>query len=139
MRLAVKCRLDYARPLPRAPSRWITVAADVTLAWPLFLIGSLYGQWFLSWYLLGHAPRPSADDPKYIIGASWMHPITTIALFGMLPAAGGALAFNTLHVLGNRVRGIRLAMRVIALPVLWLGMIALLRYDRQPVMEWWFD
>jgi hypothetical protein len=30
-------------------------------------------------------------------------------------------------------------MRIAGLWVLWLGMIALLRFDPHPVLEWWFD
>jgi hypothetical protein len=129
-------RLDYAPHAPR--ELWVAFAANIGLVYPLFPLGLLYGQWFLSWYMLGHAPRPDWDDPKFISGASWMHPVTTIALLGMFPAAGGALAFNTLHVVINRVRGIRLMLRIVGVPLLWLGTIALPRYHPM-VLVWWLD
>ena len=131
--------LDYARPTPRRPSRVLAVFAHLTLAYPLFLIGSLYGEWFMAWYMLGHEPQPSVDDPKYISGSSWMHPITGIAIMGFMPAACAALVLNTLYVIDRRLRGRRLAIRVACLLALWLGMIALIRFDPHPILEWWLD
>src|SRR5690349_552376 len=131
--------LDYARPTPRQSSRVLAAFADLTLVYPLILVGSLYGEWFLAWYMLGHEPQPSLDDPKDISGSSWMHPIAGIVIMGFMPAACGALVLNTLYVIDRRLRGRRLAIRIACLSALWLGMIALIRFDPHPVLKWWFD
>jgi hypothetical protein len=63
--------LDYARPERLGPRlRLLDVWAWIFLLCPLLLVASLDGQWLLSWAVLGHIPRPSLDDPKYIDGAS---------------------------------------------------------------------
>lgn len=131
--------LDYAPPVVRPPSRMLAICTYVSLAYPLFLVGSLYGEWFLAWHILGHEPRCSMDDPKFINGSSWMHPITGIAIMGLAPAAVGALVLNTLYVINRRPRGRQLLVHILCLSALWLGMIALLRFDPHPVLEWWFD
>jgi hypothetical protein len=131
--------LDYARPTERPTSRLLAVFAHLTLSYPLFLIGSLYGEWFLAWHMLGHEPQASLNDPKYINGSSWMHPITGIAIMGLLPAAAGAPILNTMYVFRQRLNGRRLVIRFAWLSVLWLGMLALLRFDPHGIMQWWFD
>src|SRR5258706_6473936 len=127
--------LDYAPPVVRPPSRVLAIFAHLSLAYPLFLVGSLYGEWFLAWHILGHEPRCSLDDPKYIDGSSWMHPIAGIAIMGLMPAAVGALALNTLYVINRRLRGGRLLIRIAWLLALWLGMIAPLRFVPPPGFE----
>jgi hypothetical protein len=89
--------------------------------------------------MLGHQPQPSLDDPKYISGSSWMHPITGIAMMLDVPAVCGVLVLNTLYVVDRRLRGGRLAIRIVCLLTLWLGMIVLIRFDPHPDLEWWFD
>ena len=89
--------------------------------------------------MLGHQPQPSLNDPKDIAGSSWLHPVVGLGIMGFLPAAFGAVIFNTFYVLERRLRGRRLTVRVFALLVIWLGTFALIRFDSQPVMEWWLD
>ena len=131
--------LDYARPTARRPSRVLAYFAHATLAYPLFLLASLYGQWLLSWYVLGHQPQPSLDDPKSIDGASWMHGITYIAIMGFLPAAGVALALNILYAVDRRLRWVGLAIRAVSLLALWVGTFVVLNVDPGMVLYWWFD
>ena len=133
--------LEYAPPSVREPSRLLGFGANATLVYPLVFLACLYGQWFLSWYVLGHVPRPSLDDPKYIDGASWMHPVTSVALMGLLPSAGAGLALNGLHVVLNRPGLPRTALRMLCLLGLWAGTVVLLRWDAKTyqVVEWWTD
>lgn len=131
--------LDYAPPTDRRPSRLLALSANATLLYPLFLLGALYGQWLLSWCVLGHAPVPSIDDPKDVAGARWMNPITALAIVGWMPAACAAPVLNAFHVFARRVRGVRLGARVLLLLSLWAGMFVLLRWDPLRVVYWWFD
>ena len=131
--------LDYAPPTARRPSRVLAYFAHATLAYPLFLLASLYGQWLLSWYVLGHQPQPSLDDPASIDGASWMSGITFVAIMGFLPAAGVALALNILYAVDSRLRGVRLMVRAFTLLALWVGTMVLIRVDPGFVVYWWFD
>jgi hypothetical protein len=131
--------LEYALPAARPPSRPLALFADVSAAYPLLLIACLYGEWLLAWYMLGHAPEPWVDDPKDIVGSSWMNFLTGLAILGLGPAFILALVMNALHVGYHRLFGLRLAVRVAAIFLLWVGLYALLRGDPGSVVKWWFD
>jgi hypothetical protein len=131
--------LHYAPPAHRPPSWTLALFANLTVAYPLLLAALLYGEWLLATYMLGHTPEPSVDDPKDIIGSSWMHLFTGLALLGLAPAGILALIMNALHVGYHRVYDLRLAARVAGLLVIWFGLFALLRYDPGSVVVWWFD
>ena len=120
-------------------SRSLVVLANTTAAYPLLALGALYGQWLVSWWSLGHQPRPSLDDPKYIVGASWMHDITCLALMGCVPVGCGAAILNTLHFVRHQSSGLRLSVRTSAIAGLWLGALLLLRSDPGLVVCWWLD
>lgn len=131
--------LDYAPPVARRRSRFLSVLALATTLYPLFVFVSLYGQWLLSWLVLGHRPVPSMDDPKYIDGASWMHVITGVALIGFLPVGCMALILNTVHMAYHRLPAIRVLWRVLLLVGLWMGAVLILRWDPGRVVYWWLD
>jgi hypothetical protein len=130
--------LEYERRADLPRSRALVFFANVTAAYPLVLLGSLYGQWFLSWWLIGHRPQPMVDDPKWIEGANVMMLVTFGALLGFVPAGVGALALNTWYAVSHRLRGPRLLVRMTVIAVLWLGTIVLLFWPA-PVLEWWLD
>lgn len=131
--------LDYERPTHHPPSRALAFFADAAAAYPVMLLGALYGQWLLSWWVLGHPPQPALDDPKYIAGANWMHVVTFLALLGFVPASCAALVLNTLYVIVHRLRGSRLVARSVGVASLWLGTFLLLRWDPGLVLYWWMD
>ena len=131
--------LQCSRRPERTSSRTLAVLANTTAAFPLFLVASLYGQWLLSWLVLGHQPRPSVDDPNYIAGASWMGFVTGLAFMGYVPVLVVAAALNTLHGLRHRNPGPQAALRISIVVALWLGTLALLRLDPGLVVSWWLD
>lgn len=127
-------------PRPEArPSRALAVLADLTTAYPLLLFGCLYGQWLLSWWMLGHQPRPSLDDPKDIAGASWMGWMTGCAILGWMPAFFAAAVLQTVRGLRERRPGPNAALRLGLVFALGLGTLALLRADPGRVVSWWLD
>lgn len=130
---------DDERPAHRPPSRILPFSAHLSAGYPILLLASLYGQWLLSWWVLGHRPLPSLDDPKYKDGASWMHLVTFALLMGLLPAACGALVLNIRYVLKRHLRGVRLLLRIAAVVLLWAGTIVLLSRDPGGVVYWWMD
>ena len=131
--------LQYAAPDCRSPSKALALFANLSIAYPLVTVAFLYGEWLLASYMLGHAPGPSVDDPKDIIGSSWMHLPTGLAVFGLMPAGILTLLLNAIHVAYHHIVGARLGVRVAALIVLWPGLFALLRWDPGSVVNWWFD
>ncbi len=121
------------------PSRTLVVAANVTAAYPLLLLAAIYGQWLLSWLMLGHQPRPSIDDPKDIVGASWMSSVTGLALVNFVPASCAAAVLNTMHFCSHENPGLRSSLRIVAILGLWVGAFLLLRADPGSVWSWWID
>lgn len=135
MRRVQECSRQHERPSSRA----LAVAANAAAAYPLFALGALYGQWLLSWWVLGHQPRPSLDDPKYIDGASWMHEFTGLALMGFVPMACATAVLNTLNFVRHQNPGLGWSMRILAIVGLWLGALLLLQSDPGLVGSWWLD
>lgn len=131
--------LDYARPESRLPFRALARFATVSLLYPLFVAGSLYGEWLIAWLALGHQPRPGFDDPKSISGSAWMHAVTSVLIMGILIAAPAGIALNIAHIALNPVSRYSAVARCIALLLLWPGTIAFLRWDPMRVFYWWMD
>ena len=48
------------------PGRRPRAAAWTGALYPLLWLASLYATWFTAWLVLGHRPRSSLDDPKFI-------------------------------------------------------------------------
>lgn len=109
------------------------------MIYPLFVVACLYVEWFLAWTLLGHAPRPSIDDPKFIPGASSMHWVTLVAFVSLFPIAVAGLAVNALYVARDRFRWSRLAARWLGVIALVAGAIVWMRWDPWRVVDWWLD
>lgn len=67
-----------------APRRKLVTAAWVASLYPMLLLGSLYATWFTAWMVLGHRPRFSLDDPKFISPiVSVLHDVTVILTMGL--------------------------------------------------------
>ena len=121
-------------------SRLLRFFANATLAYPLIVVGLFYGEWFLAWHVLGHEPRVSDDDPKFIDGSSWMHDITLLALTGILPVGVASIVTNVVYIVRDRPSAAQAGIRLQTLVALWLGMFVLVFCDLYyPVGEWWFD
>jgi hypothetical protein len=123
------------------PRRWrlSQVLANLTLAYPLIVVSLVHAQWFLSWFMLGHRPVSSDDDPKYIVGASWMHIVNMLALLGIGPVACAAFIFNVAHIYQHRPSAAQASIRLYSLLGLWMGMVVWLMRDPHGVIEWWLD
>jgi hypothetical protein len=131
--------LDDAHPEFRRPSKALRRLAFVSLFLPLVVVGSLYGEWLLAWWSLGHAPRPSLDDPKDIAGSSWMYGITGVALVGAVHMALAALALHVADIAVNRPSISRSVVRIAVVVASWVALFALLWWDPGRVGSWWID
>ena len=131
--------LHYAPPEKHRRHSVLAILANMSGTYPLVLAGLLYGQWVLSWYFLGHIPRSSLDDPKYITGANWMHPLTYMALVASLPAFFVGLGLSVLYLLMIRSRTQPAAIRMTIFTALWISIYTLLNWDPAHVLYWWMD
>jgi len=110
------------------------------LVYPLLVLGLLYGEWLLGWFVLGHPPRPTIDDPKFLEGTSWVHPITVLGFFGLLPAACAALVLNVMDTtLTAQKSYFRVGVRLLLLFTIWYGFIIHLSWDPGGIFDWWLD
>jgi H+/Cl- antiporter ClcA len=124
---------DYSMP------RWLPLLAHVSLLYPLLPAILLYGEWLLARYMLGHIPRPSADDPKFIDGSSWMHPLVSLAFVGLIPGFFVALLLNLVYLADDKTGWRRRMLRIAAFLILWAGLVVLLVSDPGRVVYWWLD
>lgn len=104
---------------------------------PLLLLGSIYGSWFLAWVVLGHAPRPSLDDPKETLGVIYLASVLVVAIAPFGFTAGFCCAAN-LVLEGGRWRFNQLSLPL-AFICFWAGSIFLLRSDPWNAVNWWMD
>jgi hypothetical protein len=134
-----KNRLENVEPSGRR-SRLLAILAHATLAYPLIVLGLLYGQWLVAWIALGHKPSLwGNDDPKFITVSSWMHPVTAIALLAMLPLGFTAIVSNIVYILKYRLSSCQATIRLHVLLGLWLGTLVSLFQDPHGIVQWWID
>jgi hypothetical protein len=117
------------------PSIPLRRAVDFALACAALPVVLLYGQWLLSWVMLGHMPRPSMDDPKFIDGASWMHPITFFGFVALIPTAITAVGAIAWYAAAGRPRTLDLAWRAAIVGAAF----GLVFWDPFHVAVWWLD
>jgi hypothetical protein len=128
--------LDYAQPTPHH-SRPLARRASASLCFPLVPLALLYGEWLLTWAILGHRPVPGVDEAGTIAGAGWIHGLTLFALVLSWPAPIVALVLNAAHVAVNRPTLLLILARVAAIVLSCLGLYALVRCDPGDIYVWW--
>ena len=133
-------RSQNAASRGRRASRLLTLCTNATLAYPIIVIGALYSEWMLAWYLLGHEPSAYGDDDPALIPSWWMHDVTWILILGILPVGCTAVLLNVGYIIKIRPSAVRAAIRMQTLVGLWLWMYAMLAwYIPDAIMQWWLD
>ena len=128
------------RPRPTRPARLLRLFASASIAYPLLEIGLFYCEWLLAWHAFGHEPQWSIDDPKFIDGSSWMHPINWWLLLGTLPACFASIALNIAYLVRYRPSAVQGGIRVFTLVGLRLGLFVWMHNGRDSaIVEWWLD
>lgn len=105
---------------------------------PFVALGLLYGEWLLAWWSLGHRPRSSIDDPKWIAGSSWMHDLTGLGLLTFIPLGVLSLALAGHFLLEPSTRR-PLARPCLVLLAVWAAAGVLFFSDPWSVFYWWGD
>lgn len=126
------------------PSRWIAIAAWVTAIYPALGLASLYTTWMTAWFVLGHRPRPSLDDPLSISPiVDIPYAVASIFLNGSLFAAAISLPFLVAAML--ELFKARCSMRAVVLlgpPLfIWVASVILVPLDLYfgSVLYWYLD
>jgi hypothetical protein len=119
--------------------RWEQIIATGLLLYPVALVGSFWVTWWVAGRALGHAPRPSLDDPKFINDlVSAFHVGTTVLLLLLPGFAVGSLAFG-LSALWSRADASRRLLVASSAALLMTGAVLLLRADPYRMVTWFMD
>ncbi len=117
---------------PRWIVRWLERGVWI---YPVALVASFYGTWFTAWVVLGHQPRPSLDDPKYISALVDGPYLLTMVLMMCTPAA---MLLGLVFAAPGATPRKRVA-ATFGLALVWVAVVAWLRLDPWDVGTWYMD
>lgn len=130
----------YAR-MPVPFPRWVGICANFSVIIPLVALASLYTAWVVAWFELGHRPRSSIDDPKFIGGAvDHVYPL----VWPILNACGllvplGTLLLLVLFFMCLYSKRYAQGMWFLLLLLIWVSPILMLTFDPLRVLDWFLD
>lgn len=130
---------DPKRPATPGPLSAVDTLAKVVFLYPLLALTVIYGEWLIAWMVLGHAPRPSLDDPKNVAVSGLLHLVSGVLIMGLVPGACAALLLMPLDIAVHRRRAVAAFQRTLVLFAPWVVVLTLLRWDPWKVMYWWLD
>jgi hypothetical protein len=109
--------------------------------YPVIAASSVYFYWIVAWFLLGHRPRPSVDDPKEVGWAiGYVYNIVLILVVLLPPMSVGGLALAILCPFRSlRERRFGRVMIVVANALLAFSVWKLATLDPGQVFEWFID
>jgi hypothetical protein len=117
------------------PRRRIEAASWGSLLQPAIMLLYLYATWATAWCVLGHCPRPSLDDPKYI------SPIVEVpfVMFAFSLFYGWVICVCTGLLLTAICIARRSTFFPLAVPFAWLAGYLALMLDPLGVLNWYLD
>lgn len=146
MQRTAKAAADFRRSHKEMMNirKLVSPLTRVAYAYPVLMLAALYATWFVAWAVLGHPPRPSLDDPKYISTFVDIPYIFTMILIIATPGAMVlAVGLTPLHF--RRLESSRGAvvtkttLALLMLVALWAVTIAVCRLDPWNVSMWYMD
>jgi len=128
---------------PERRLRLLSTIANVTLVYPFFVVGSLYGCWLLACRILGHEPIAWIDDPAETLSAGgvfWLYvAVTWLAVVGIIPVFFTSIAGNIAHIAKSRPSAVQAGIRLLTVASVWVWFWCWLANDRHEIMKWWMD
>jgi hypothetical protein len=118
------------------PGRRIEAASWASALQPAIMVLYLYATWATAWVVLGHCPRPSLDDPKYI------SPIVEVpyVMFAVSLIVGWLICVCTGLVLASICCARRSTIGPLAAVICaWLAGYLALKWDPLGVLYWYLD
>jgi hypothetical protein len=121
------------------PKRRLMTAGYVVALYPVMIPVYLYLTWLMAWCVLGHRPRPSLDDPKFlgpiaqVPAAMFYLSIQSWPIVWKISA--GAYVILTIDWLRRQSMFIPLLIP----PCAWLVAFLILMWDSQRVLYWYMD
>ncbi len=130
--------------ISRMRGYWIRLFTWSSCIYPITAIICLYTAWLAAWIHVGHRPRNTFDDPKYL--GLWVeipYKLTYLHLLNHKEALKYCSILVLLNIcywfIDRKSRGIELAILLFAPAVLWLMFFLLLGWDPGGVLEWYMD
>ena len=116
---------------------WVRSACRFGWMYPIAIVSGFYATWCVGWMSLGHAPRPSLDDPSsigpFVDALSLLTVILVVGFpIGIAAGIGGELCAVRRTTLVK-------AVRLIGLAVCWGLAHAVLYLDPHDVVLWFMD
>jgi len=118
-----------------APASRVRIAAWVLSLYPVMVPVCLYATWVTAWCVLGHRPRSSLDDPKFIspiVDVPYRMTHLSVSCWPVSIGIGLVLAVSPFK---HRPRINALWI----LPLARLSIFAILVWDTMGVLEWFMD
>ena len=103
---------------------------------PLLILLGVYAAWLAAWASLGTRPRPSLDDPTAVLGLFYYASLLPVYLMPIGVIAGVGSVVGSFAI--ERLRPKAFAWSL-SIGGLWIGTVALLRWDPFMVVYWWMD
>lgn len=124
--------------------KYVSVITWFFYAYPILVVGSLYVTWFVAWSILGHQPRPSLDDPKYIgVAVDIPYVVTMILILASPGALVVGIGLTPLYLSSRISSRFRLiggtAIAILLLALLWCAPVGICRLDPWNVGMWFMD
>jgi hypothetical protein len=137
-------RRSTRRPDVPRPSRVLSAANLGLGIYPIQFLVAFYSTWLAAWFALGHPPRPSLDDPKFIgLPVDVFYAATILHMIGA-PAILGAHAillmiWSYVELVDNPRRIVRMGPFLVLPFLLWGLTYATFRWDPGRVLYWFMD
>lgn len=119
-----------------SPGYRLEAASWASSLQPAVVLFYLYATWATAWCVLGHRPRPSLDDPKFIsavVEVPYVMFDFSIEFGWMICACTGLLLSAVCLVRRRNIRPL------LALPFAWLASYLALVLDPLGVLYWYMD
>jgi hypothetical protein len=118
------------------PGRRLEAASWASSLQPAVVLFYLYATWVTAWCVLGHCPRPSLDDPKYIspvVEAPYVMFAFSLFYGWVICACTGLLLTAVCCARRSNPRPL------VVLPFAWLAGYVALMFDPLGVLYWYMD
>lgn len=127
---------ENTSPKKTLDQRVFDLVRCVGWGFPVFLLLTLLGNWFIACVLLGRVPIPMRDDPKGIAGLDIPYSFTLLLIFAF-PL--GIIVGLVSHFLPSSRSIDSRVFAFFGFVLLWFATIMILRLDPLGIVEWTMD
>ena len=131
--LALFAHIILARPGYRG-----LVATSVAAAWPALLLWVIHAAWVIAFGFLGHRPGPRDDGPVIDVLGDTVMLMWILSILSPVACLLLALAPDMDRMAVGGHTGLR-AVPLLLMPLVWLSVLAFMRWDPLGAVVWFVD